>query len=227
MKFLEQCFKGGLLEYWSLVSVHPYRQKKPPETAGPEYERLRAMIDKYAPNGKKIPIISGEWGYTTTDISPELDGKFLPRLFLSNLMSGLPLSIWYDWHDDGRKPDDREHNFGTVKNQYFEGRDPVYDPKPAYVAVKVLAAELGGFTYARRITTGDPGDYVLQFNRGHETAIACWTTSTNSHSVTIEVKPGPYELVSHTGDSRMPVTVQKEGARLQLTDAPQYLIQQK
>src|SRR5205823_7504269 len=30
--FLEACFKAGLLEYWSAVSVHPYRQTDP-ETA--------------------------------------------------------------------------------------------------------------------------------------------------------------------------------------------------
>ena len=34
-KFLEACFKAGLLEYWSAVSVHPYRLQDP-ETAGDE-----------------------------------------------------------------------------------------------------------------------------------------------------------------------------------------------
>ena len=44
--FLEACFKAGLLDYWSAVSVHPYRQTDP-ETAVPEYCRLRKLIEAY------------------------------------------------------------------------------------------------------------------------------------------------------------------------------------
>ena len=29
MPFLEECFRSGLLEYWSAVSVHPYRESGP------------------------------------------------------------------------------------------------------------------------------------------------------------------------------------------------------
>jgi polysaccharide biosynthesis protein PslG len=227
LKFLEECFKGGLLEYWSLVSVHPYRSKKPPETAVPEYARLRELIDKYAPKGRRIPIISGEWGYTTTDISPDLDGKFLSRLFLCNLISGLPLSIWYDWHDDGMNPADREHNFGTVKNPYFEGRDPVYDPKPAYLAAKTLAAELGNYRFAKRMDVGGSDDYVLQFECGREIGMAFWTTATNAHSVTVPLRAGNYKVISNTGDTVESFTPGREGINLRLTDSPQYLRREK
>src|SRR5258708_6729007 len=41
--FIEACFKAGLLEYWSAVSVHPYRQGGP-ESVAEEYRRLRMMI---------------------------------------------------------------------------------------------------------------------------------------------------------------------------------------
>ncbi len=44
LPFLEECFKGGLLDYWSAVSVHPYRQ------SGPGDGRLRlcppAAVDR-------------------------------------------------------------------------------------------------------------------------------------------------------------------------------------
>ena len=86
--FLEQCFKGGLLDYWSGVSVHPYRPKDP-ETAAPAFARLRKLIDQYAPKGKTIPILSGEWGYSSA--WPKFDetkqGKMLPRQWLTNLAS--------------------------------------------------------------------------------------------------------------------------------------------
>ena len=44
--FLESCFKAGLLEYWSAVSIHPYRRADP-ETAAQDYCRLRNMIKTY------------------------------------------------------------------------------------------------------------------------------------------------------------------------------------
>ena len=92
--FLEACFKAGLLEYWSAVSVHPYRQTDP-ETVAEDYCRLRQLIAAYAPLvstasdsdrasfasrrtdslvstasdsdrvKKQISIISGEWGYSS------------------------------------------------------------------------------------------------------------------------------------------------------------------
>ena len=63
-EFIEECFRAGLLSYWSAVSVHPYR-KTEPETVVADYARLRNLIAKYAPAGKRVPIISSEWGYSS------------------------------------------------------------------------------------------------------------------------------------------------------------------
>ena len=137
MRFLEVCFQRGLLELVDGVSVHPYRGG-PPETVAGEYERLRALVARYAPKGKRnIPILSGEWGYTVTEMPPEKQGQYLLRQFLVNLLNGVPLSIWYDWHDDGQNSKDVEHNFGTVTWDY--------KPKPAYHAAQTLIKELRGY----------------------------------------------------------------------------------
>ena len=119
LPFLESCFEQRLLSLVDGVSVHPYRDADlGPETALPSYERLSLLIAQYKPAGKGIPILSGEWGYSTTFLSPELQGNYLPRQWLSNLTAGVPVSIWYDWHDDGKDPDEKEHNFGTVTWDY-------------------------------------------------------------------------------------------------------------
>ena len=56
-----------------------------PETVAFDYARLRKLIDQYAPKGKTIPIISGEWGYSsawkTLSTRPK-QGKMLPRELL-------------------------------------------------------------------------------------------------------------------------------------------------
>ncbi len=175
-KFIEAVFKSGLLEYLSGVSVHPYRGK-PPETAAADYVKLRALIDQYAPAGKKIPIVSGEWGYATVPkwVTPKVQADYIVRQQLSNLLNGVPLSIWYDWKNDGQDPNYSEDNFGTV----------TYDlqPKPAYHAIQTLTRELSGYSIAQRYETGNTNDFVLVLtNMTGETKLAAWTIK-KPHSV--------------------------------------------
>src|SRR5467141_3956599 len=123
--FLEQCFKAGLLEYWSAVSVHPYRQTRP-ETVVDDYRRLRRLIDAYAPVGKNVSIISGEWGYSSVwrHLDESRQGVMLARELLINQSNGISLSIWYDWKDDGKDPKNIEHHWGTVYFPYHANREP-------------------------------------------------------------------------------------------------------
>ena len=169
--FLEACFKAGLLDYWDAVSVHPYRQTAP-ETVEEDYRTIRQLIRKYAPKDKVIPVLSGEWGYSTAwkDFDEDRQAKYLARQFLTNIANDVPLSIWYDWHDDGTDPKDGEHHFGIAHHEYYEGRDPVYDPKPAYEAAKTLMTQLAGFEFRMRVSSvfvGSGDDYLL-FSNGHE-----------------------------------------------------------
>lgn len=167
--FIEAVFRSGLLEYLGGVSVHPYRGK-PPETAAADYARLRELIDRYAPAGKKIPIVSGEWGYSTNTkgVSLQTQANYIVRQQLSNLLNGVPLSIWYDWKNDGGDPNYNEDNFGAV----------TYDlrPKPAYLAIQTMTRELSGYRIARRYDTGNTNDFVLVLtNAADETKLAAWT----------------------------------------------------
>src|SRR6202034_4368710 len=99
----------------------------------------------------------------------EGQGKYLPREFLTNIANDVPMSIWYDWHDDGTDPKEPEHHFGTVAAEYHKGGDPVYDPKPAYLAAKTLASQLKGYRFNKRLISGDEAaDYVLLFSRDAE-----------------------------------------------------------
>jgi hypothetical protein len=144
-KFLEACFQGGLLEDWSAVSVHPYRRSQP-GTVAADYQRLRDLIAKYAPSGKAIPIICSEWGYSTSwaGFDDQKEANYLIREFGVNIANGIPITIWYDWRDDGAAADDPENRFGIVHHDYQADGNPVYDPKLAYNAMKAFAAGLGG-----------------------------------------------------------------------------------
>jgi len=224
LKFLEKCFQAGLLEYWSAVSVHPYRQQ-PPETAAEDYARLRRLIAQYAPAGKRIPILSGEWGYSAAwnNMDAEKQGKMLPRQWLTNLSGDVPVSIWYDWHDDGPDPKEPEHHFGTVLFPYREGQKPVYEPKPAYRAAQTLTKALAGFRFNKRLHLGNDEDHVLLWTRENDVRLTVWTLAKSLHVVTIPASPGTFSAVGHTGDALPPLTADDGGLTVTLTDAPQYL----
>lgn len=225
LKFLEACFQGGLLEYWDAVSVHPYRPT-PPETVQQEYTQLRALIQKYAPPGKKIPILSGEWGYSAVwkNFDETKQGKYLARQFLVNLMCGIPLSIWYDWHDDGLDPKEPEHHFGTVSCRYFPGRNPVYDPKPAYWAAKTFATQLNGFQFHQKMELPATEDYCLEFRRGQQRRWVVWTMAEKPRFQKLPLPGGQYQIIDYTGRLVGKAQAGREGLSFCLTDAPQYVI---
>jgi hypothetical protein len=227
LPFLEDCFKVGCLNYWDAVTVHPYRQG-PPEDAGPEYDKLRKLIAHYAPVGKRIPIISGEWGYSVAwgGIDDDRQAKYAVREILSNEECGVPLSIWYDWHDDGTDPKNSEHNFGLVRNEYHPGRTPVYDPKPSYIAVSTLTRLLGPYRFRRKLDAGDPAvDHAIVFERGKDRRTVVWTTSATPHDIMLPLKAGKYTVTDWQGQSQC-VTATKIGLSITVDDAPRYVIGQ-
>jgi hypothetical protein len=175
LTFLEACFKAGCLELWDAVSVHPYRQSAP-ETVEEEYRSVRLLIRKYAPKDKTIPIISSEWGYSSAwkDFDEEKQAKYLPRQFLTNIANDVALSIWYDWRDDGPDPKEPEHHFGLVRHAYREGKDPVFEPKTAYQAVKTLAEQLVGTRFNKSLGYERDEKRVLLFSDDSSEWLAAW-----------------------------------------------------
>ena len=228
LQFVEGCFKAGLLDWWDAVSVHPYRQEGP-ESAAADYLKLRALIARYAPKGKSIPIISGEWGYSSVwqNFDEATQGQMLARQWLVNLANHIPLSIWYDWHDDGTDRLEPEHHFGTVANAYHADGAPVYEPKPAYLAAKTLTSVLRGFQFTKRLALGKPDDYALLFRKGDELRLAVWTTSPKPQPVRIRSSPGEFDVITHTGERGESIIAQANGLVFTPHHAPQYLIVQK
>jgi hypothetical protein len=221
--FVEECLKAGLLDYWFAVSVHPYR-KSDPEGAAAEYCRVREMIKRYG-GGKDIPIISGEWGYSAAwpDVSEEKQSVLFAREMLTNAANEIPLSIWYDWRDDGSDPKEPEHHFGLVRNSYQSGRDQVYEPKPAYQAASTLSRFFDSFVFERRVALGHDDDYVLIFAKGAEKRIAAWTTSNTPHRLNIPADQGDYRVIRHTGDFVAQVSAGSKAVSIEVSTAPVYL----
>ena len=220
--FLETALKSGVLEYFDAVTVHPYRSySRGPETAAPDYAKLREIIDRYAPTARKgkIPVLSGEWGYATHQrgVSLETQAAFAARQQLANLLNGVPLSVWYDWKNDGADPKETEHNFGVMTLDL--------KPKPAYQAIQTLTRELTGYRIVRRHDVGEEKDFVLLLADAKKNAkLAAWTTG-EPHPVTMNMKSRRSKVLPVVmGDGRPAEVRAEEGSfTLNLTSLPQYV----
>jgi hypothetical protein len=236
--FLEACFKAGLLDYWSAVSVHPYRHGDP-ESAALEYCRLRKLMQRYqartgsdasrAANAnwsdREIPVVSGEWGYSSAwrGMNEEKQAALLARELLTNIANGIPISIWYDWRDDGSDPSDPEDHFGLVRNSYQIDREQVYEPKPAYRAAKTFNEYFNGYVFQERLPVGDDDDYVLAFSKSGDRRLAAWTTSATSHRLNIPTDTGEFKITRHTGESAGSVSSGPTGMSIEVSTQPVYL----
>ncbi len=213
-EFLDTLGKLGVLGKFDAVSVHPYQETRP-ESAYADYERLEQLLDTYSP-GRKIPIISSEWGYSVagSGLTEDQQAAYMVRSWMVNLSSGVELSIWYDWKDDCAATDDPECHFGTV--------DPGLTPKPAYLAAETMLHLLAGYHYVRRISTPDPADCLYLFSNGDQFILAAWTTS-KSHKIALSIPGSELTAITLQGNpSRLTST--GSGFSIPLSDFPQYLI---
>jgi polysaccharide biosynthesis protein PslG len=220
--WLEEIFKQGTLDYIDAVSVHPYRASTP-ETAAKDYQSLRTLIKKYTK--KKIKIISGEWGYSTANnwygnaSSERQQAEYLVRMYMVNLLSNVPISVWYGWKNDGLDPNNGEHNFGIIKNNLGL-------PKEAYLAINHFTYLLSGYNLVERIDNGDPNDYVLKFKDNEENIImVLWTVDSNPK----EFLPSPEvkgSIVSIFGENSGFINNENAGP-IVITGSPKFIILDK
>jgi len=219
--FIESFLASGITEYIDAVSVHPYRRYYlSPETAIEDYNKIRELIGKYTPEGKSdIPIISSEWGYSssTKGVSVETQAAYIVRMQLSNMVYGIPFSIWYDWKNDGSDPEEHEHNFGTVTNDL--------ELKPAYTAIKNMNDQLKDFTFLRRLDVKRGNDFVLLFrdDKGNR-KIAAWTTEVPHYAVLeeLEIKVTGMTAKDWAGNE-LKVSTEQGKIVIDLSPLPQYI----
>lgn len=206
--------RRGLFAKLDAITVHSYGVRTPEELTVPFLD-LRALINSYSPTWK-VPILSGEWGFasTTNGYSEGQQAQFLTRQWLVNLMHDINVNIWYDWRDDGLEPDNPEHNFGIVHNDY--------SVKPAFQAAQTLNTELAGYRFLRRVPLTRPEDYLLIFENEGRVAFAMWTTD-HKHPILLPISVYDVAGVGMTGDP-YPIESEGEGLEVPISQSPRYLL---
>lgn len=170
--FLGKILQSPVSSCLNAVSVHPYRDgAKPPETVTAAYEKLRAYIAAFTPEGQTpLPVYATEWGFTTTDVSPSEQADFLLRSFLLNSLNNVPVSIWYEWRDAREGADDPEAHFGLL--------DLGKGEKESYKALASFLPPIKGATIEQRLNLGGSDAYVLRLRRKNGTgALVFWSSA--------------------------------------------------
>ena len=131
------------------------------------------------------------------------------RQYLVDQLCGVRVTVWYEW--DGPE-------FGLAD----EGGD-----RPALKAFQVMAAQLGGYRFARRVESDSPRDYLLLFeNEAGQRKLAAWTApppggspeEARQHVVTVETDR-LFAMTRLNGESQKLAG----GIPLTLSGAPQYV----
>src|ERR1700744_3063855 len=124
-------------------------------------------------------------------------------------MAGIPLSIIYDWQNDGPNPDDKEANFGLLT---YNGQR-----KRAYDALATMARDLRGSVYLGRVATERKTDFLLAFAAdGKVPQLVGWSASDQDNDLSVDETvcvgtPGGGVLRSTSGScgpDAKPITMQ-------------------
>jgi len=217
LAWLKSILNEGVLKYVDAISVHPYQYGKP-ENVIDDYSKLRKLIN--SSSEKDIPIISGEWGYSMAQsevqepVGEMKQAEYLSRMYLINAQQDIPISIWYNWRNDGINPQDREQNFGITS--YY------HTSKLSFLSAQTLSKTLKGFKYNKRIKTNRTDDYVLEFvNAKGQKVIAFWTTSAN-HGIKLKLNENNGQFVTMLG-IKYGLRWDKE-LNLNISSSPNYLV---
>ena len=142
--------KGTLAEFVDWGNFHPYPGGNPFSVPSPyagvekyiwhggqpsaNMDEFPYAFDVYAPPFAPKPMAATETGYSTFIDGPSeaAHAKYLPRLFCEYFRKGVQRTFSYEFVDEWNKPDDREANFGLIRNDL--------SPKPAYHALRRLLA---------------------------------------------------------------------------------------
>lgn len=217
-QFLRALGENGSLQLFDAISVHPYRSE-PPETALLDYDRLRSLIREYT--GSDKPLFNTEAGRSTgvypglPRLTPEQQAERLQRTFLTDLMAGVQLTVWYNWANQGTNPDDVLSNYGVVTQQL--------QTKPAYVAAQQVADFFEGFRLAETIDRGTNGAYALRFDRNGESRIALWGPEASRAPVVVRIPAGTWQVIDSQGKALGTILASGEATLVELSSSPIFL----
>ena len=175
--WLDCMLEAGALASCDAVSIHTYNYSGKDRARTPEAwlefcVQAEASLQK-ANNGRDVPLYVTEMGWPThsapNGTTPQLSAAYLARMYLlARTMPYLRGIWWYDFQDDGWRPEYNENNFGMVR--------PDLTAKPAYWAMKDIAGFAAQCEFVWRLEASDMQIDALQFRQPDgKFALALWS----------------------------------------------------
>ncbi len=179
---------------WSAITVHPYRSpSQAPETVVTNLNTVRGLMTRNGIDPAKVPLIAGEWGYSTFShgVDEQTQAAYAVRSFLLAGMENMPYTIWYDWQDDGADSTNNEHRFGLLRHGTPGTGTPGSNAiKPSFTAVQQFISLLRGYNFGTLLENDTI--MVACYAKGSQYAYVVWTTDDVPHTASITLPAGQW-----------------------------------
>jgi polysaccharide biosynthesis protein PslG len=200
--------RSSLASCFDAMSFHSYRVErnsppKAPESVIADNEAASNFIAARTPAGHPtFPLVSSEWGYNTVELTETQQAEYVLRTHLSNLLSGVAISVWYEWRDSGQGSNNTEAHYGLI--------DSASHDKQAIRTVRDILPQIRDDRIDHRLATNDRRDYVvsLRSSTGARKLVAWTTRDPLLQSPLLEVVGQRIHL------SSMPRVIHLDGSRL-------------
>ncbi|WP_171641976.1 OmpL47-type beta-barrel domain-containing protein [Paenibacillus phytorum] len=175
IKWMEEVFKLGGLQYMDVVSIHPYNRTS--DGMLQDILAAKSLIRTYN-QGQDKPIWITEIGWKTnigaTGVVEKTQADYLVRAYVQALSAGVEKIFWYDLMNDGMQADYGEDNFGLIRHQ--EDPKGQFTPKPAYAAYGAMTRELLGATFVEQEAVGT-GITSYRFDKNGQKLRVVWANT--------------------------------------------------
>ncbi|HEU0117563.1 MAG TPA: cellulase family glycosylhydrolase [Alphaproteobacteria bacterium] len=194
-RFFRTFIQSPVKDCLNAISIHPYRLNEPESVIGDYNDKARPFIAAYTGAGKPtVPVVNTEWGYSSSDVTPEQQAAYALRMHLSDLLAGVPISIMYEWSDTPGLPDPREAHFGLMDS---DGK-----PKAGAKIIEQILPKIKNATLVKRLPVDGDDCYVVLIRQpnGKNQLLAWMGLSKLENSWTLHItdknqqKPRSYAL---------------------------------
>jgi hypothetical protein len=196
--WLRQILDAGALKVSDAISFHQYIFSskgigRQPETLLDNINRVEELVRGYN-GGQDFPLFLTETGWPTntgaSGTTPEDAGNFAAQtMLLARSLPFLKGVWWYDFQDDGPKPDATEDNFGLVRMDLT--------PKPGFYAVSAVLRWITGAEFDSRHRNSDSSVDGVEFTlQDGAQGTAVWRISSGVKKVQVKGATAAYVATS-------------------------------
>jgi len=207
-EFLDDVLTAGGGECFDVMNFHYYPvfgwSSYGPGLSG-KANYLAAKLEEY---GYEKPIICTEAGWHSDDYgqfpsTPEIQSRYVVKLFAQSLASRLDMMIWWTWIDPGA---------GYGKNGLLT---QALERKPAFYAYAAAARILGMASFRRPLSSGELGSQMMEgyllTSLENRDLYVLWSNDGNTRAVSLplpranvtDLYGNPVSVVEDIGDGHL------------------------